>query len=195
LEEKPPRLPSWIYISNESIIPIQNALTYWLIWEHETNFPNTKIFSQHVHDRPSASTKKLVNDPTISISPEYRTRLVEIFHAERDSIARDYLQDENLIAQSSVFGFAPKNASASERKKVLEEKREEILDHLYTIVMDGTMLFEQNWYENTKIFVPPPALWDRHPSVQGCGLFSENFDVNVEAFNEVSSQSRRLFRC
>jgi hypothetical protein len=195
LAESPPRLPNWLYISHQSIDPIQDTLTYWLNWEYESDCSNPEIFSEHAHDPPSASTKKLVNDTRISISPEYRARIVENFNAQRDAIARDYLEDEDLIAETSVFGFAPRNASASERKKVLEEKREEILDHLYKAVMDGTMLFEQNWYQNTKVFVPPPALWDRHPSVQGCGMFNKNFEVNVESFNEVSSKSRRLFRC
>lgn len=124
----------------------------------------------------------------MQISEAYRANILESYQRRRDGIAEQIFQSEELIRSSSAFGFAPPGASPSEIKRIIKDKREDILDFVMKTDSDGSMLQEQSWYERTKVFLPPPELWDRHPLIHKSGLFGKNMgspERDPDAFAKV----------
>lgn len=115
-----------------------------------------------------------MKDPTAQISAAYRAQILDSHKRRRDDIAEQIFENDELTVSSLAFGFAPPDATTSEIKRIAQEKREEIIDFVMKTDSNGTMVQEQTWYEHTKVFLPPPQLWSRHPLIRKSGLFGEN---------------------
>ncbi|RDB21926.1 hypothetical protein Hypma_010914 [Hypsizygus marmoreus] len=159
LSEDPPDLPSWIHVNPDAINPIIGVLNYWATVDN--NFTTSVMLDFHEIEG-SADVMDLLNNP--NISPSYRKTIQDSLARKREmaGTALDNYSPEEL----RDVGLAPLPPRPSKREKeTYVKRREEVIDMMLKMMMGGagTMSHEKDWYQKTKVFLPPRCLWSRHP--------------------------------
>ncbi|KAJ7483291.1 hypothetical protein FB451DRAFT_1234002 [Mycena latifolia] len=151
-------LPSWIHVPPAAITQIDSVLDFWL--SVPKKFTTKRILHEHKLRSP-AGILKLVNMP--NISEEYRAGLKARIAKHREDIMETIKRVSSSQLRSMGLAGPGPNASAEEKKQ-FKIRAKGIMDSMLekSLNDDGNMTFERYWYEQVKIFVPPPELWSRH---------------------------------
>ncbi|KAF8876824.1 hypothetical protein BD779DRAFT_1695306 [Infundibulicybe gibba] len=151
----PPRLPTWMHVNSEAIDPIMEILHFGLVYR----LPGT-----HNLDTKNNPLKKALFDGTSGVYMD----AVKESQALRRQEALEVLANEPP-EELEMLGLTPPPHSASaQAKREYEERKERIVDALVEISKDGAgdVRIEKVWYQRTKVFMPPKALWSRHPQFE-----------------------------
>jgi hypothetical protein len=163
LSETPPRFPKWIHIDQGAINGILNVLDFWSTVDNK--FDTAGMLNHHVLENTTNSLKILEDNP--HISPAYRQSIQESLDRKRKKAAAAL--DKFTDQQMRNVGLTPLPARASPREKeIFAQRREEVINKMIKLLSgnSGTMADEKDWYERTKVFLPPTCLWSRHPGFE-----------------------------
>ncbi|KAF9526018.1 hypothetical protein CPB83DRAFT_908722 [Crepidotus variabilis] len=163
LTSEPPKLPSWIHVESDSILPITRALDFWI-----KNTMGAKELLPHVkHEPPSANTSKLSNFFN-SIGRENLTGMQ--IPVDFDPHADDRQDAEMLVDMPDsvlieMLGGSNENTRDLMKLKRTSEGKKELVDLISNAVMDNVlrwgMVWESKWYQTVKAFVPHGGLIER----------------------------------
>ncbi|KAH7922618.1 hypothetical protein BV22DRAFT_1070111 [Leucogyrophana mollusca] len=166
----PTSLPSWLYVDASSKGPIIDALQYWAT---ETTKSAAGFLRGHPGEAPDIFSNPILHGP--GISSEYKDMLQSGQDRRRTQAAQAL--DALSMDQLRQFSLIPAGVSDAEGRKLMAQQREELIDALVTLSMDGTsdaqLHHEVEWYKMTKAFVPPPELWPRHPGFEKYSIFKQ----------------------
>jgi hypothetical protein len=184
LSASPPDLPSWLYVNNDLIPSLQDALEYW-----STTVPRERTTSgmlhAHTYSHPSRTAANILS--ISNVAPEYRAKLENTMKEKRNKIGQ--MLDGLDSAQLSQLGIIQPGESAEEAKKGISKRKEELVDIMLKADLDGTMEGqmdrEQTFYELFKVFIPPLELWSRHP---GFERVTQNNHSEAPASQKVQKQ-------
>ncbi|KAI0357691.1 hypothetical protein OH77DRAFT_1435494 [Trametes cingulata] len=163
LVAKPPDLPSWVYLSEEAIPAVLGTLQYWLAAEKSAQ----KMLANHTHQNPDSPRQQ--RDVVLE-----RTRNVHLQWLRDDSAAerrKDFkdqvkrMTDETLVQMP----FVPSGSPPAQARAFLDKHMDVVLDVLEKWDNNcGRRIvgFEEQWYERTKVFLPPQELRSRHPGFE-----------------------------
>ncbi|KAL6301519.1 hypothetical protein BKA93DRAFT_796987 [Sparassis latifolia] len=150
LSEEPPRLPFWIHVDPASIPRLLEALRFWST-VHE-GLQTKRVLRTHTPESPDS--------PLIQ---EYQPNFGEVFSSERQLLVENLRRlDPSQLEEHDVFHPGP---NATPLQKWIFEAR---LDSCARTVLEEEppMALERRWYAGTKVFLPPPELWSRHPGFE-----------------------------
>ncbi|KAJ6617025.1 hypothetical protein B0H10DRAFT_1914787 [Mycena sp. CBHHK59/15] len=157
-----PQLPSWIHVDSNAISQINTVIDFWT--SVSERFTAEGALQVHTPTSP-AGVLEVVKMP--NISPEFRAITEANIASKRQEVIE--MINGMTSAQLARMGLAPPGPNASaEQKRHFAKRREDVVASMMESVMNnvGNMNFERMWYEEVKIFMPPPELWARHPGVE-----------------------------
>ncbi|KAI0366579.1 hypothetical protein BV20DRAFT_971757 [Pilatotrama ljubarskyi] len=155
---KPPSVPAWIHVHEEAIPAILGTLQYWLATEKSTH----TMLANHVHRNPEARRRKpdVVLERTRNLQLQWMRDESEAENRRELEAALRSMTDEKL----ATMPFVPPGASPAQARAFVEKHMELLLDAMQDMNQDGRVAgFEELWYEQTKVFLPPEELRSRHP--------------------------------
>ncbi|KAJ7708983.1 hypothetical protein B0H17DRAFT_1124763 [Mycena rosella] len=181
LTDNGPELPSWIHVDSTAIAPINSALDFWL--SVPKKFTVEKILKAHTPTSP-AGILKLVDMP--NISEEFRAGLrARIADHRKEVMEMIEAMSDQQRRSMGLTGPGP-NASAEEKKR-FKIRAKGVMDSMLEDVMNnnGNMNFERYWYEQVKVFVPPPKLWSRHVGMELFPAMSQGSPPSHDTMNAI----------
>ncbi|SJK99726.1 uncharacterized protein ARMOST_03037 [Armillaria ostoyae] len=181
LQESPPNLPAWIYITQETIPGIIDALKYW---DTKISQKNTKDMLRHLARtaRTPAEHSQFLNSPGMA------SNFLDTYHKRQEEKREQLknfvdvgLSEEQVIDMASKFMPRPIPRDPQRRKKWLADGRAAVVNLLLEDKGDGQtkaqrneFILEEGWYELTQCFVPPAILRSRHDGFDELwGIFTE----------------------
>ncbi|KAK0213969.1 hypothetical protein IW262DRAFT_1300749 [Armillaria fumosa] len=167
LQESPPNLPAWIYISQETIPGIIDTLKYW-----DTKIPqkNTKDILRHLARtaRTPAEHSQFLDSPGVA------SKFLDTYHKWQEekreqlkNVVDPRLSEEQVVGMASKTMLRPITRDPQRRKKWLADARgAAVLNLLLENKGDrpnATNLSRKRAYM-TQYFVPPAVSRSRHDS-------------------------------
>jgi len=158
LSQTSPQLPNWLYVNVDAIPGILDVLTYW-----STIGPSTmtvrKMLSLRQHKSPSKNYLETLQ--IANMSPAYKQAIENNYKELREEIIEYY---DNTNPEGLKIGWARLGDAGAQQMK---QNREQMIEGMFRMRIDGNgpakMQDEQLWYEMIGVFIPPQALWTRHP--------------------------------
>ncbi|KAK0218347.1 hypothetical protein EDD85DRAFT_797736 [Armillaria nabsnona] len=182
LQESPPNLPSWIYITQETIPGIIDALKYW---DTKISQKNTKDMLRHLARtaRTPAEHSQFLNSPGMA------SNFLDTYHKrqeEKQEQLKNFvdvgLSEEQVIDMASELMSRPISRDPQRRKKWLADGRAAVVNLLLEDKGDGQakahqrneFILEEGWYQLTQCFIPPAILRSRRDGFNELwGIFRE----------------------
>lgn len=164
LYERSPRLPDWLHVDLNSAKDIAKSLEYWLALISIKSADG--MLRIHKPNSPSSANLDILNNP--NISAEYRNMIQESLEFRRRDVAErvDSMTEEEMRLVG-LIDPDENGETRAEAQKFIPERRQRLIDIWVKKEHDGNiagkMDQEQEWYNTTKVFVPPAELWGRHP--------------------------------
>ncbi|KAK0204498.1 hypothetical protein DFS33DRAFT_1382374 [Desarmillaria ectypa] len=181
LQESPPNLPAWIYITEETIPGIIDALKYWDI---KTSHRNTKDMLHHL----ARTARTPVEHSQFLNSPGMVSNFLDTYYKlqEKREQLNDFvdvgLSEEQAIDMASKIMPRPMSRDPQWRKKWLANECASVVNLLFEDKGDGQtrahqrneLIIEEDWYQPTQCFIPPAILRSRHEGFDELwGIFTE----------------------
>ncbi|KAJ7114132.1 hypothetical protein C8R44DRAFT_881678 [Mycena epipterygia] len=178
-----PTLPSWIHVNSAATAKINSVIDFWLTIPQK--FSTETTLDTHTPTSP-ADVLKLVKMP--NISEEYRAGAEARIAATREDVIGTIKKMTNAQLHA-ITGLVPpgRNATAEEKKEFTTRlKSFAVKDALNDT---GNMSCERYWYEEVKVFLPPPELWSRHVGMELFPLMSKSPGPSPDEYSTVSATS------
>ncbi|KAI9060061.1 hypothetical protein FKP32DRAFT_1656899 [Trametes sanguinea] len=161
LTATPPALPAWLHVVSDTIPAILPTLDYWLRAKKSTR----KTLEEHEHmssvDRPDMQALSMIP----GANADFQRTLQERIASQRADIENTLrtLTDEQL----AEFDLLPKTMTVKERRAFILDNMEMLVDAYHKAMRGGKVpLYEEGWYKEAKVFLPPKELFKRHPGVE-----------------------------
>lgn len=150
-------LPRWIHLDPIALPGILDILDYWTTDVKKDRNISGLLSASGAYGTID-SLKTFGN-----LSASYEKMLEEQIARNREGAAR--MIDMN----PSACGLRPPTSrSTPEERRLYEKQREVLITKSVEMMMEsrGGDITEKTWYDQTKVFIPPPELWSRHPNFE-----------------------------
>lgn len=159
LSDKPPRMPSWLHVQTNSVSRIIAALDYWI----NLNKSVSRALEMHEFSNPIDYTDALMSASSGIINGIHCDIIggrKENQHAVFSAILKTMPDRELMNAP-----FVPQGMNVTEARRFVDERHDDIVNSMVRS-FDKVVIncLEQKWYKETKVFLPPPELMERHPN-------------------------------
>ncbi|GBE90098.1 hypothetical protein BKA93DRAFT_457437 [Sparassis latifolia] len=168
LSERPSRFPSWIHVDTEAVPGILEALKVWSTIADNTN--TAQMLAAHHPISAGKSPLDFLDDP--KISPAYK-QMIEKNLADKRLKATEVVRALPPETLEKMGLVDPGPDATPRQKRLYKECFQGVVDSTLELVFSGTgtMSVEKMWYDQNKVFLPPPELWSRHPGFEDFAAF------------------------
>ncbi|KAF8876861.1 hypothetical protein BD779DRAFT_1677610 [Infundibulicybe gibba] len=190
----PPRLPAWIHVNAEAIDRVTEILRFWVDLPSCGESKTSDVLVAHELKTTDDHFEEALKNP--SVSSTFRDTIRHNLDQARKNIL-------DMIASGTPEQLAmtnltppPRSASAAVKREY-EEHKKLLVDTMVEQSLSniGDMGIEKLWYQITKVFMPPRALWSRHPrfeSYQQMGFGTR--DNPDPRFSQINSHIRNTWK-
>ncbi|TBU53623.1 hypothetical protein BD310DRAFT_887493 [Dichomitus squalens] len=166
LTEHPPGQLAWLHVVSDTIPAVVAILDFWA----KTTKSTRKMLAAHECLNPSEDPSMFDVSSIPGANPDFQKVINQNISAEREMFKQVLLNmPEEQLLKLPLPG-APEQGSLSAKRAFVREFADELADDFMKSFGGGRIpMYEESWYRIMKVFLPPPALCNRHPG------FDESF--------------------
>jgi hypothetical protein len=167
LSRSPPDLPSWLHVSVDSIPGILDALSYWSTFGPDImTVRKMQGIRQH---NPNGQHMEVLRNPNVSAA--YKQAVELHLRDLKEEIAHVYDSTPPSKRNSIRVGWAQLGREGARK---VRKNREQMIEGMLQMRLEGNgparMQHERLWYDIAGVFIPPKALWSRHPGFESSSV-------------------------
>ncbi|OBZ76423.1 hypothetical protein A0H81_03125 [Grifola frondosa] len=162
LSETPVRLPAWLHVVSDSIPVLLETIDYWAL---RINKPTWRTLQEHSNMSHREQRRSSEASVLPGMAPGFANMIAGREDAQRASISKTLtsLSDSQLREMQ----FVPPGTSMKDAREFIKDNHDMLVDFMLERMRDGdNASLEEEWYDEIKVFLPPPELRKRHPGFE-----------------------------
>lgn len=152
LSTSTPNFPEWLHLDKDAIPGVLRTLEYWLTTKKSTK----TMLSMHQHQSAEALHTDIGLIGLKTGNAELQRKIEEASAKQRREMAESIRAMPVDMLMS--LKFVPRGASLSQARALLEQNIDSLVDQMQASHVKGRVTgYEELWYEQTQVFLPPRA--------------------------------------